>query len=428
MFICPDPKTNSSLSQIPDVQGAMVAMDPRDGAVVSLVGGLEFDLNKYNRVVQARRQPGSVFKPFVYSAALELGLTPATVINDNAVVFQDAALEDVWRPKNYTGRFFGPTRLREALIKSRNLVSIRVLDRVGIVPTIEHLGKFGFQSDMLPRDLSLALGSAAVTPLELVEAYSVFANGGFDVDSYFIERIHAMDGSLMFRAEPQYACADCLDLGGETADELIPEAEDECTRAVHFADANAAPRTVSAQNVHLMTSMMRDVIRRGTGVRANRLGRDDLAGKTGTTNDTRDAWFSGFNASLAAVSWIGFDQERPLGRGEAGASAALPAWTYFMKDALANVPSSIVPEPEGMVTVLISPETGLLASASRTDAVFETFRIGMVPDAEVDYDDPMIDPFAESDPFAEIDPFAPLDPDAEGGPVTETTTEEEELF
>ncbi len=412
-----------ALSQMPVVQGAMVALDPNDGAIVSLVGGLDFGESKFNRVVQARRQPGSVFKPFIYSAALELGLTPATVINDNAVVFQDAALEDVWRPKNYTGRFFGPTRLREALIKSRNLVSIRVLDRVGIVPTIEHLAKFGFQSDMLPRDLSLALGSAAVTPLELVEAYSVFANGGFDVGSYYIDRIFAMDGTLMNRTEVPYACADCLDLAGETAEAVVPIAEDICTQTVRFADANAAPRTVSAQNVHLMTSMMRDVIRRGTGVRANRLGRDDLAGKTGTTNDTRDAWFSGFNASLAAVSWIGFDQERPLGRGEAGASAALPAWTYFMEDALANTPSSIVPEPEGIVTVLISPETGLLASANRTDAVFETFRIGMVPQAEVEYEDPMINPFAESDPFAE-----PLTDSETGEPITEPPPEDEELF
>ncbi|MEM7083434.1 MAG: penicillin-binding protein 1A [Pseudomonadota bacterium] len=385
------------LSQMPVVQGAMVAMDPHDGAVVSLVGGLDFVQNKFNRAVQARRQPGSVFKPFIYSAALELGLTPATVINDNAVVFEDAALEDVWRPKNYTGRFFGPTRLREALIKSRNLVSIRVLDRVGILPTIEHLEKFGFQSDMLPRDLSLALGSAAVTPLELVDAYSVFANGGFDVSSYFIDRIVSMDGSEMYRAEPRFACADCVDLAGEAADVVLEanNEEDDCTRVAYFADANAAPRTVSAQNVHLMTSMMRDVIRRGTGVRANRLGRVDLAGKTGTTNDSRDAWFTGFNASLAAVSWLGFDQERPLGRGEAGASSALPAWTYFMQEALADVPTSIVPEPPGMVTVLISPDTGLLASASRTDAVFETFRIGMVPEAEAEFDLPDANPFTD---------------------------------
>lgn len=420
------------LSQMPVVQGAMVAMDPNDGAVVSLVGGLDFSQSKFNRVVQARRQPGSVFKPFIYSAALELGLTPATVINDNAVVFQDAALEDVWRPKNYTGRFFGPTRLREALIKSRNLVSIRVLDRIGIIPTIEHLGRFGFQDEMLPRDLSLALGSAAVTPLELVDAYSVFANGGFDVGAYFVERIHAMDGTLMDRANPPYACADCVDLAGEAADQLLTETppgagpstsaeeppDPDCTRIAFFSDANAAPRTVSPQNVYLMTSMMRDVIRRGTGVRANRLGRDDLAGKTGTTNDTRDAWFSGFNSSLAAVSWIGFDQERPLGRGEAGGSAALPSWTYFMKDALADVPSQIVPEPEGMVTVLISPETGLLASASRTDAVFETFRIRMVPDAEPEFQ--MVD----ENPFT-----APvLDPETGEPAPAEEAVEEEDLF
>lgn len=420
----------SMLSQMPVVQGSMVAMDPHDGAVVSLVGGLDFDQSKFNRVVQARRQPGSVFKPFIYSAALELGLTPATVINDNAVVFQDAVLEDVWRPKNYTGRFFGPTRLREALIKSRNLVSIRVLDRVGIIPAIAHLEKFGFQSDMLPRDLSLALGSAAVTPLELVDAYSVFANGGFDVSTYFIDRIYAMDGTVIDRPEPLYACVNCVEPESESADPDMPEGQvapsfrqaaavaaeevDPCARLAFFTNANAAPRTVSAQNVHLITSMMRDVIRRGTGVRANRLGRDDLAGKTGTTNDNRDAWFSGFNASLAAVSWLGFDKERPLGRGEAGASAALPSWTYFMKGALKDIPSSSVPEPDGLVTVLISPETGLLASANRTDAVFETFRIGMVPDAEADIEYPLINPFTEPEINAET-----------GEPVVEQPAEEE---
>ncbi|MFK8029212.1 MAG: penicillin-binding protein 1A [Gammaproteobacteria bacterium] len=427
-------ESDPTLSQMPVVQGALVAMDPDDGAVVSLVGGLDFDQSKFNRVVQARRQPGSLFKPFIYSAALELGMTPATVINDNAVVFQDAALEDVWRPKNYAGRFYGPTRLREALIKSRNLVSIRLLDRVGIVPTINHLRKFGFQSDMLPRDLSLALGSAAVTPLELVDAYSVFANGGFDVDSYFIDRIYAMDGALIDRTAPKYACPNCLEPSEESgvapsasvsavasvagiASEEITQDDVDCTRVAYFTDDNVAPQSVSPQNVYLMTSIMRDVIRRGTGVRANRLGRDDLAGKTGTTNDLRDAWFSGFNSSLAAVSWLGFDKERPLGRGEAGASAALPMWTYFIKEALADVPSSILPEPEGMVTVLISPDSGLLASASRTDAVFETFRIGEVPDAEPEFERPLIDPFAEPAINAET-----------GEPVAQEPVEEEELF
>lgn len=398
----------TQLSQMPVVQGAMVALDPQDGAITSLVGGLDFDQNKYNRVLQARRQPGSSFKPFIYSAALELGLTPASIINDAPVVFADSALEDIWRPKNYSGRFFGPTRLREALIKSRNLVSIRVLDRIGISPAIDHLIKFGFERDNLPRDLSLALGSAAVTPLELADAYATFANGGFNVEPYYIDRIYDATGALLYRAAPVYACNACVDadvvfdaspaasLAAQGAEASGKPTDSECAlEHAYVRDEDYAERAVSAQNVHLMTSMMRDVIRRGTGVRANRLGRDDLAGKTGTSNDNRDAWFSGFNASVVAISWAGFDKERPLGRSEVGGVAALPAWIDFMESALRDMPSSVIPEPDGLVTVLISPDTGLLASAGRNDAVFETFRVGMVPAAETEPEEFQIDPFAD---------------------------------
>ncbi|NNF16223.1 MAG: penicillin-binding protein 1A [Gammaproteobacteria bacterium] len=404
VYLTRDDQGQVQLSQMPVVQGAMVALDPLDGAISSLVGGLDFNQNKFNRVLQARRQPGSSFKPFVYSAALELGLTPATIINDAPVVFADAALEDVWRPKNYSGRVFGDTRLREALIKSRNLVSIRVLDRVGIRPTIEHLVKFGFDREDLPRDLSLALGSAAVTPLELAEAYATFANGGFDVNPYFIDRIYDAQGTELYRSAPALACHDCVDPQTTISETTLQESstavfdgEDAgCERIIaSYLNVGHAERAVSAQNAHLITSMMRDVIRRGTGVRANRLGRRDLAGKTGTTNDNRDAWFSGFNSSLVAISWIGFDQERPLGRGEVGGTAALPVWVYFMENALDGVPESIIPEPDGLVTVLISPDSGLLSSAGRADAIFETFRIGMVPKPEIDDEHYFIDPFAD---------------------------------
>ncbi len=376
VYVQPDDEDPSryTLAQTPAVQGAMVALDPIDGAISALTGGYDFFQNKFNRAVQARRQPGSAFKPFVYSAALENGLTPATVINDAPIVFADDALDDTWRPKNYGGVFGGPTRLREALVRSRNLVSIRLLNEVGIVPTVEHLANFGFNADELPRDLSLALGSAAVTPLELANAYTVFANGGYDVEPYFIDRIEDADGNLVYAADPVMVCHDCVAL-----DALLEEELDPCQRKANVALNNSAPRVISPQNAYLMTDMMHDVVTRGTGAKANQLGRGDLAGKTGTTNDQRDAWFSGFNQSLVAVTWVGFDKERSLGRGEAGASTALPGWIAFMRAALDGVDQRLPQEPEGLVTVRISRESGLLASAGASDAIFETFRQDNVP-------------------------------------------------
>jgi penicillin-binding protein 1A len=363
-----------TLAQPPTIQGAMVSLDPTDGAIAALTGGYDFFRNKFNRAVQARRQPGSAFKPFVYSAALESGLTPATVINDAPIVFADAALDDTWRPKNYGGVFGGPTRLREALVRSRNLVSIRLLNQVGVPFTVNHLQLFGFNQDELPRDLSLALGSATVTPLELATAYTVFANGGYAVSPYFIDRIEDADGKIVFRAQPHMVCHECVELDAIIADEERP-----CERVASVQLARQAPRVLSAQNAWLMTDMMRDVVTRGTGARARELGRGDLAGKTGTTNDLRDAWFAGFNQSLVAVTWVGFDKERSLGRGEAGASTALPGWMRFMRVALAGVEERALPEPDGLVTVRISRESGLLASAGASDAVFETFREDNVP-------------------------------------------------
>lgn len=363
-----------TLAQLPGIQGAMVSLDPFDGAVASLTGGYDFFEAKFNRAVQARRQPGSAFKPFVYSAALESGLTPATVINDAPIVFADAALDDTWRPKNYGGVFRGPTRLREALVRSRNLVSIRLLNQVGIGFTVDHLANFGFNADELPRDLSLALGSATVTPLELAEAYTVFANGGYDVEPYFIDRIEDADGNAVFRAEPLTVCHDCVELDALESDE-----DSTCDKVANIVRQRPAPRVLSPQNVYLMTDMMHDVVTRGTGAKSNVLGRGDLAGKTGTTNDLRDAWFTGFNRSLVGVTWVGFDKERSLGRGEAGASTALPGWINYMRVALNGVAEQPPVEPEGLVTVRISRESGLLASAGASDAIFETFRQDNVP-------------------------------------------------
>ena len=374
------------LDQVPEIQGAMVVLDPHDGAVVALVGGFDFEESKFNRAVQARRQPGSAFKPFVYSAALDAGFTPATVVNDAPVVLDDPGLEDTWRPKNYSGSFYGPMRLREALVKSRNLVSIRVLDRIGVGHAIEYASRFGFPTSALPRNLTLALGSGNLTPVELAAGYAVFANGGFRVEPYFIDRILAPGGDAVQEADPAWACSRCA------VETMIEEARNADTVPAEAPEAPSPgglpelepaqpPRAIDAGNAWLMADMLHDVTVRGTGAQSRELSRNDLAGKTGTTNDGRDTWFSGFTADLVATAWLGFDQERPLGRGETGASTALPAWMAFMGPALEGVPEARPPEPPGLVTVRISPDTGLLARAGDPEAIFETFRVGEVPAA-----------------------------------------------
>ncbi len=368
------------LVQVPVVEGALVSLDPEDGALVALTGGFDFYRSKFNRATQAQRQPGSNFKPFIYSAALENGFTAASIINDAPVVFDDPGLEAVWRPENYSGKFFGPTRLRVALFKSRNLVSIRLLRAIGINNAIEYLKRFGLDVDRLPHDLSLALGSGSVTPLEMAAGYGVLANGGYLVKPYFVDRIEASDGSLWYQADPLRVCRDC----GEEEIVAVDITRDTGLDEVVYADdgvdaAGRAPRVLSPQNVWIMNSLMRDVIKRGTGRRALRLKRGDLAGKTGTTNDQQDAWFSGFNPKLVTVTWVGFDQLGPLGRRETGAGAALPVWIDFMRVALDGVPEVPLSQPDGLVTVRIDPESGLRARASQPGAVFETFRSENVP-------------------------------------------------
>ena len=362
--------------QVPAVEGALVALDPEDGAIVSLTGGFDFYRSKFNRATQARRQPGSSFKPFIYSAAIEYGFTAASIINDAPVVFDDPGLEAVWRPENYSGKFFGPTRLRVALFKSRNLVSIRLLRAIGIQYAVDYLKRFGLDVERVPRDLSLALGSGSVTPLEMATGYAVLANGGYRVTPYFVDRIEASDGSLWYQADPARVCRNCED------DEAIaPDAglDDVVLADDAVEDKGYAPRVLSPQNAWIMNSLMRDVVKRGTGRRALKLKRGDLAGKTGTTDDQKDAWFSGFNPKLVATTWVGFDQLGPLGRRETGAGAALPMWIDFMRVALEGMPEETLPQPDGLVTVRIDSESGLLASASQPGAVFETFRSERVP-------------------------------------------------
>lgn len=382
----------AQLAQLPAAQGALVAEDPRDGAIVALNGGFDFFVSKFNRVVQARRQPGSAFKPFIYSAALENGFTPSSIVMDAPVVFEDEAAEDTWRPENSTGEFYGPTRLREALVRSRNLVSVRVMRAMGIGYTIDYLQRFGFERADLPDDLTLALGSLQLTPAELAAGFATFANGGFRVQPYYLERIEDASGKGLYSAAPTIACADCeidasqlrLPAGGSTG--AVDAADAIRGGRGALPAAQVAPRAISSQNAYLITDMMRDVIRRGTGRRALALGRDDLAGKTGTTNDHHDAWFCGFNPRLVAAVWVGFDQEASLGAGEEGGRTAVPVWVHFMRQALRDTPEARIPAPDGLVTVKISPETGLLASADDPNAIFETYMEGHLPEAS--------DPFA----------------------------------
>ncbi len=415
---------NWHLAQLPTVAGAIISINPKDGSIMALTGGFDFYHTKFNRATQAKRQPGSSFKPFVYSAALEKGFTTASIINDAPVVFDDSGLESSWRPENYSGKIYGPTRLREALVRSRNLVSIRLLQAIGIDYTINYATQFGFDPKRLPRDLSLSLGSAAVTPLELATAYTTFANSGFKVEPYFIQRIEDDKGEIIFEADPFIACLECEQEKQQTpavieeeitpehnaeeelsADELLAEGESAVEEEEEVKEPRLAPRIISQQNVYLVTSMMRDVIKRGTGRRALALRRDDLAGKTGTTNDQRDAWFAGFNGDIVTISWTGFDDASPLGNRETGSSAALPMWVDYMKTALRDIPETPLIEPEGLITVRIDPKTGLLANARQKDAIFETFRSENVPERRApDIDDSVTttDSNGESNPAPQL--------------------------
>ena len=378
-------------SQLPKVEGALVSLNPNDGAIVALTGGFDFYRSKFNRVTQAERQPGSSFKPFIYSAALEHGYTPASIINDAPVVFEDPSLKSAWRPENYGGKFFGPTRLRTALYKSRNLVSIRLLRDIGIDFALGHIAKFGFDVERLPRGLSLALGSGVLTPLKVAAGYTVLANGGYAVKPYFIERVLDWDDTSLFTASPLVVCRDCAEeevmsapaptsaAAADGASSELPAEPSAKAGTERPRSARRAPRVIDARNAWLMYSLMRDVIRRGTGRKARVLERDDLAGKTGTTNDLHDAWFSGFNPDIVATAWIGFDRVRPLGQRETGARAALPMWIAYMREALRGTQERNVEPPEGIVTVRIDPATGQLAGASHEGAVFESFRKERVP-------------------------------------------------
>jgi penicillin-binding protein 1A len=396
IYVVADDAGHAQLAQIPAAQGALVALDPNDGSIVALVGGFDYFTNKYNRVTQARRLPGSGFKPFLYSAALEHGLTPATTVLDAPIVMEGMNSEDAWRPENYERQFGGPTRLREALVHSRNLVSIRVLKAIGIPTAIDYISRFGFDPKTMPHDLTLALGTLEATPLDVAAGYAVFANSGYRVTPYFIDRIEDASGRVVWRAAPRMACEQCDDgqpqpqqstqaqtlrVSDPARGSTAPGAPTSHGEPAPLPPSEAAPRVISAQNAYLMTDMMADVIKRGTGQRARVLNRNDIAGKTGTTNEAKDTWFNGFTKNLVATVWVGFDQERSLGEAEEGARTALPIWIQFMREALKGVPEQRRPMPDGLVTLRISPDTGTLVSAENPEGIPEMFMVNHLPAA-----------------------------------------------
>ncbi len=348
----PDGKGGWKIVQLPQVEAALVSVNTSDGAIRAIVGGFDFYRNKFNHVTQARRQPGSSFKPFIYSAALEKGFTPATIINDAPLTIDASETGSVnWEPRNFDGTFDGPIRMRTALTRSKNLVSIRILQAITPQYAQDYISRFGFDPKQHPPYLTMALGAGSTTPLEMVMGFSVFANGGFRVTPYFIERIEDVQGEILGKANP-------IQVG------------------------KGAERVIDARNAFIMANMMQDVIRGGTGARAMALGRVDLAGKTGTTNEQMDAWFAGFQRNLATVVWMGYDIPRTLGDHETGAVAALPIWMSYMGTVLKAQPEELWVAPQGVVAVAINPQTGLRDRHAATPMIEYFYHENVPPEQE----------------------------------------------
>lgn len=355
-------KEGPQFVQVPQAEAGFVAMTPQNGAIVAMVGGFDYQHSQFNVMTLGKRQPGSSFKPFVYSAALEKGFTLSTVINDAPIVIQQED-DTLWRPQNDTRKFYGPTRLRVAITQSRNLVTIRLLALMGLPYTINYLSHFGFVRAQLPPGLSLALGTAMVTPLQMAQGYSVFANGGYKVVPYVIDTIRNSNNQLIYQAKPLVACA------------------------TQCAPSQArAERVISSANAFLVTSALRDVVQKGTGKEVMALGRHDVAGKTGTTQDQVDAWFAGYNADLVGVAWVGFKQPRSLH--EYGAQAALPLWVQFMRAALAGKPEKTLPIPSDVVTARVNAFNGKLTSDDDPNGMTEYFSSTAMPGRET-YHEPV---------------------------------------
>lgn len=350
----PDDDGKWQLSQMPAVQSALASLDSDTGAIRAMVGGFSFALNKFNRATQSARPPGSSFKPFVYSAAFDRGFNPGSLVNDAPIVLPDPSQPDGWwRPKNDDGTFMGPMRLRDAMARSRNLVSVRLLEAIGAQAGREYIRKFGFAPESLPANLSLALGTSAVAPLNMARGFATFINGGHLIDPWFIERIVDRNGNVVYQAEPLVACYPC-------------EGE--------LAHMQPAPEAIDPRNAYLIQSMLKDVVTRGTGARANELKRSDLGGKTGTTNEFRDVWFSGFGGNLVTTVWVGFDDFTSLGNGEFASRTALPIWVDYMRVALTDAPERVIEAPDGLVRVAMNRYTGALANNGDSDAISELVR------------------------------------------------------
>jgi penicillin-binding protein 1A len=373
-----------ALSQAPRVEGAVISLSAKTGAIEALAGGYSFSQSKYNRATQANRQPGSTFKPFLYLSALESGRTPATIYNDAPIVFEDSELEGAWRPQNSSGQFYGPTTLREGLYRSRNLVSIRLLRDLGIRQTLNYLDQLKIPTANMPANLSLSLGAGQLTPMELARGFAVIANGGYDVEPYLIKTIQEPDGTVVYEAPETVLCdSDCEQQLTDNASEgPLTESNSDTPEtdgillpasAQQSAEKRVMKRLADERSVYIMHTILQDVVRRGTGRRALALNRKDLAGKTGTTNEQKDTWFAGFNHDVATTVWVGFDQPAPLGRREFGASTALPIWVDYMKTAMQGAPESTMARPNGIVNIRINPRTGERARPGE-DGTFEIFK------------------------------------------------------
>ncbi len=391
------------IDQIPQAQAALVSLDADTGALKAIIGGYSFAGNKFNRATQARRQPGSSFKPFVYAAAFDKGFNPASIVLDAPVVFRDRRGR-MWRPQNDGGGFSGPMRLREALVRSKNLVSVRLLDSIGVDFTRKYISQFGFAENELPPNLSMSLGTASLTPLSMARGYAAFANGGSRITPWFIDEVKDREGNVVFKEKPAVACRGCgvaaggtvapvgnvvdgFNLGPAAAARPAPKpAADKPAEPAKPADpdAVAAPRAIDARTAYQLVSMMRDVVLRGTATAARVLDREDVGGKTGSTNDYRDAWFGGFGGPYATVVWVGRDDFRSLGRGEYGGRAALPIWIDYMRVALKDKPVAKNDPPEGMVQVNLNGATEWI-KAEDLDRIHEFDDFGpqdAVPDEE----------------------------------------------
>ncbi|GHE30087.1 penicillin-binding protein 1A [Vulcaniibacterium thermophilum] len=366
-----------ALDQVPRAQAALVSLDANTGAIVALTGGYSFAANKFNRVTQARLQPGSSFKPFVYAAAFERGYNPASIVLDAPVVFRDRRGR-TWRPQNDTGNFAGPMRLREAMVQSRNLVSVRLLDAIGVDFARKYISQFGFEEAELPPNLSISLGTPSLTPLSIARGYAVFANGGFRVEPWVIDTVKDRKGAVIYKEKPRVACRACVVQSGQTAATTVVDgfdlgpapstaapppptpASEPAAPAKPPEGLELAPRAIDERIAYQMVSMLRDVVKRGTGTPAKALGREDVGGKTGSTNDHRDAWFSGFGGPFVTTVWVGRDDHKSLGYREYGGKAALPIWIDFMRVALKDRPIAQNEPPAGMVQVTVGAGGALI--------------------------------------------------------------------